>query len=96
MTQVSEASAIVLIAHPTGLHARPAVKLTKLAKGFESQIKLRPEGQEAWIDAKSIVKVMALKLRTGSRMHLSAEGADAPAAIEALQALVERNFDEDA
>lgn len=92
---MSQASTTVLIAHPTGLHARPAVKLTKLAKGFESQIKLRAEGQDAWIDAKSIVKVMALKLRTGSRMDLAAEGTDAPAAIEALQALVERNFDED-
>jgi phosphocarrier protein len=95
VTPVSQASATVLIAHPTGLHARPAVKLTKLAKGFASQIRLRPEGQEAWIDAKSIVKVMALKLRTGSRMDLAAEGKDAPAAIEALQALVDRNFDED-
>ena len=92
---MSRASTTVVIAHPTGLHARPAVKLTRLAKGFESQIVLRPEGQETWIDAKSIVKVMALKLRTGSRMDLAAEGADAPAAIEALQALVERNFDED-
>ena len=92
---MSEASATVLIVHPTGLHARPAVKLTKLAKGFASRIRLRPEGQETWIDAKSIVKVMGLKLRTGSRMDLAAEGEDAPAAMEALQALVERNFDED-
>ena len=95
MTLVSQASATVLIAHPTGLHARPAVKLTKLAKTFDSAIMLRGQDQDTWIDAKSIVKVMALKLRTGSRMDLAAEGADAPAAIEALQTLVERNFDED-
>ena len=92
---MGQASATLAITHPTGLHARPAVKLTKLAKGFHSQIRLRPEGQETWIDAKSIVKVMALKLRTGSRMELAAEGDDAPAAVEALQGLVERNFDED-
>jgi phosphocarrier protein len=92
---VSQASATVLIAHPTGLHARPAVKLTKLAKSFDAAVKLRAQGQETWIDAKSIVKVMGLKLRTGSHLDLAAEGADAPAAIEALQALVERNFDED-
>ncbi len=92
---MGQASATVVIAHPTGLHARPAVKLTRLAKGFHSQIRLRPAGQETWIDAKSIVKVMALKLRTGSRMELAAEGEDATAAVEALQGLVERNFDED-
>ena len=31
----------VLITHPTGLHARPAVKLTKLAKTFPAEIRLR-------------------------------------------------------
>ena len=30
-----------LITNPTGLHARPAVKLTKLAKSFEAQLRLR-------------------------------------------------------
>ncbi len=54
----------VTITHPIGLHARPAVKLTKLAKSFAAEIRLRglPDGE--WVDAKSIVKVMALKLRT--------------------------------
>lgn len=92
---MTAASATVLITHPTGLHARPAVKLTKLAKTFEAAIRLRPDGQEAWIDAKSIVKVMGLKLRTGSRLELAAEGSDAPDAVAQLRALVERNFDED-
>ena len=41
---MSQASATVLIAHPTGLHARPAVKLTKLAKSFDAAIKLRAAG----------------------------------------------------
>ena len=92
---MTAASATVLITHPTGLHARPAVKLTKLAKTFEAAIRLRPDGQETWIDAKSIVKVMGLKLRTGSRLELAAEGSDAPDAVAQLRALVERNFDED-
>lgn len=91
---MSAANATVLISHPTGLHARPAVKLTKLAKTFEATIRLRAQGQDVWIDAKSIVKVMGLKLRPGSRLELAAEGADAAAAIERLRALVERNFDE--
>lgn len=92
---MTAASATVLITHPTGLHARPAVKLTKLAKTFDAAIRLRPDGQDGWIDAKSIVKVMGLKLRTGSRLELAAEGVDAPDAVAQLRALVERNFDED-
>ncbi|MFO1068416.1 MAG: HPr family phosphocarrier protein [Geminicoccaceae bacterium] len=89
-----EAWALVTIAHPTGLHARPAVKLTRLAKGFKADVWLRPHGQEAWIDARSVVKVMGLKLRTGSAVELRAEGDEALAAVGELKALIERNFDE--
>ena len=84
----------VRVNHPTGLHARPAAKLTRLAKGFEASIRLRGLPDGAWIDAKSIVKVMALKLKTGTLIELEAEGADAGAALEGLTGLVERNFDE--
>ena len=47
--------------HEVGLHARPSVKLTKLAKAFESRIDLGLSPDGPWIDAKSIVKVMATK-----------------------------------
>lgn len=82
------------ITHPIGLHARPAVKLTKLAKSFAADIRLRglPDGD--WVDAKSIVKVMALKLRTGTEVEIEAVGAGADAAIADLAGLVERRFDE--
>ncbi|MGH6930782.1 MAG: HPr family phosphocarrier protein [Dongiaceae bacterium] len=84
----------VTITHPIGLHARPAVKLTKLAKSFAAEIRLRgaPDGQ--WVDAKSIVKVMGLKLRTGAVLEMEAKGDAAAPALAALQSLVERNFDE--
>jgi len=44
--------------HEVGLHARPSVKLTKLAKAFKSKIDLGLSPDRPWIDAKSIVKVM--------------------------------------
>lgn len=84
----------VTIRHPTGLHARPAVKLTKLAKSFPATIRLRGLPDGAWVDARSIVKVMALKLRTGTEMELQAEGEQAAEALDAIRSLVERNFDE--
>lgn len=87
-------NARVRVDHPTGLHARPAVKLTKLAKGYDAAIRLRGLPDGTWIDAKSIVKVMALKLKTGTEIELEAEGADAAEAIAGLKGLVERNFDE--
>jgi phosphocarrier protein HPr len=84
----------VLIAHEVGLHARPSVKLTKLAKSFASKIELGLSETGPWIDAKSIVKVMAFKAAKGSTLHFRADGGDAAAAIAALVDLVRRDFDE--
>ena len=83
-----------IITHKIGLHARPAVKLTKLAKQYDSAIRLRAGEDGAWTDAKSIVKVMALKVKAGQRLRFEARGEDAGEAVDALVALVLRNFDE--
>jgi phosphocarrier protein HPr len=84
----------VLLTHDVGLHARPSVKLTKLAKTFVSRIELAVASSGPWIDAKSIVKVMAAKAPQGSTLFLRAEGEDAQDAIDALVSLVTRDFDE--
>lgn len=84
----------ILIAHEVGLHARPSVKLTKLAKTFASKIELSLSDSGPWIDAKSIVKVMAFKAAKGAILHFRATGEDADAAVVALVDLVRRDFDE--
>ena len=85
-------TASVTITHPIGLHARPAVKLTKLAKSFAAEIRLRGSPDGEWVDAKSIVKVMATKAPKDSTIYFRAEGADAKAALEALVTLVDGDF----
>jgi phosphocarrier protein len=84
----------VTITHAVGLHARPSVKFTKLAKSFEAKTEIASADAGPWIDAKSIVKVMAMKAPEGTVLHIRATGADAEAAVATLRALVERNFDE--
>jgi phosphocarrier protein HPr len=84
--------ASVLLRHAVGLHARPSVKLTKLAKGFDSRIDLGLSADGPWVDAKSIVKVMATKAPKDSVIYFRAEGADADAAVQALVTLVEGDF----
>jgi phosphocarrier protein HPr len=91
---LSPLRATVTITHPTGLHARPAVKFTKLAKTFPATIRLRGAENGGWVDAKSIVKVMGLKFRTGTVVELEAEGEQAADALDALVALIGRDFDE--
>jgi len=83
-----------LITNPAGLHARPAVKLTKLAKSFAAAVRLRvgPEGK--WTDAKSVARVLALKAPMGQTLFFEAEGRDAREALLSITGLVGRNFDE--
>jgi phosphocarrier protein HPr len=84
-----------LLTNAIGLHARPSVKLTKLAKTFESQIEVGLSEEGPWIDAKSIVKVMAVKAVKGSTLYFRARGPDAAAAIIALRELITGDFHED-
>lgn len=88
-----DAEGQAVVRDPTGLHARPAVKLTKLAKRFEAAVRVRA-GDGAWVNAKSPNGVMKLKARSGERLVFAADGPDAAEAVAALVALVERNFDD--
>lgn len=84
----------VRLTHDVGLHARPSVKLTKLAKTFSAGIELAPASGGPWIDAKSIVRVMALKVKRDTILYFRARGDDAGAAVGALVSLVERDFED--
>ena len=88
-------SSSVVIRHDVGLHARPSVKLTKLAKGFASTVEIAGSPEGPWIDAKSIVKVMGMKAKQDSTLYIRAQGGDAVGAVEALKGLVESDFGED-
>ena len=78
-----------------GLHARPSVKLTRLAKTFASQIEMTAGTEGQWTDAKSIVKVMALKAAKGVTLRFRAKGPDRDEALAALKELVASGFAED-
>ncbi|TPI79436.1 phosphoenolpyruvate--protein phosphotransferase [Mesorhizobium sp. B2-8-9] len=65
-----------------GLHARPATRFVKLAKGFESEVELVKDGKA--VSAKSSVKLMLLAVKENQEVTVRANGADAIEAIEAL------------
>ncbi|MDJ0971836.1 MAG: HPr family phosphocarrier protein [Kiloniellales bacterium] len=90
---LTEALGEAVIQDPTGLHARPAVKLTKLAKAHQAAIEVRVGAEADWVNAKSPNAVMKLKAGHGATLCFRANGGDAEAAIAALVALVERDFD---
>ncbi|MGV7218222.1 HPr family phosphocarrier protein [Bradyrhizobium sp. UFLA05-112] len=82
----------VQLVHAVGMHARPAVKLTKLAKKFEAQISVRVAGAAEWINAKSVAKIMAMRAAHGSMIEIKALGGDAEAAVAALIDLIASDF----
>jgi phosphocarrier protein HPr len=84
----------VRLVHAAGMHARPAVKLTKLAKKFQAQISIRASATAEWINAKSVSKIMALRAVRDSVIEIKASGEDAEAAVVALVELVATDFPE--
>ena len=86
------ASGAVTITDPTGLHARPAVKLTKLAKKFDARIELCVDGQQNWINAKSPNAVMKMKAGHNEPLHVRASGEKAAESVEQIIALINRDF----
>jgi len=83
------------VTHGFGLHARPSVTFTRLAKSFPCTIEIKVNDSHVWLNGKSIVKIMGARIRRGSVLKIRARGLRAAEAIHALRALVERDFDED-
>jgi phosphocarrier protein HPr len=82
----------VQIVNRAGMHARPAAEFVKTAGRFTADITVEKDGLE--VNGKSIMGVLMLAAEQGSRLRLSAMGADAAEALAALGDLVGRGFEE--
>jgi phosphocarrier protein HPr len=83
-----------LLTNAIGLHARPSIKLTQLAKTFAGSVEIALSPDGPWVDAKSPVKVMRVRVPQGALLHVRTEGADAEAAADAVVALIRGQFHE--
>ncbi|OYX58105.1 MAG: HPr family phosphocarrier protein [Brevundimonas subvibrioides] len=81
------------ICNTRGLHARASAKFVKLASSFEAEIQVTRDG--VTVDARSIMGLLMLGAGNGCSIEITAEGSDARDAIDALNELVSRKFDED-
>jgi len=77
-----------------GLHARAAARFVHTASGFRSRVTASCDGRT--MDGKSILGILLLAASQGTVIEVTAEGEDEEAAMEALAALVERGFGEEA
>jgi phosphocarrier protein FPr len=83
---------VLVVNNRQGLHARPAAKFVTTAGRFAADVRIIKDGRSA--NAKSINQVATLGVRRGDEITVTAAGADAAAALAAIQALADDNFGE--
>ena len=83
----------MMIVNKLGVHARPAAMFVKAANRFDCDIYVEKGGER--VNGKSIMGLMMLAAGPGSKLTVIAEGADAIHALNELEALIKRKFDED-
>jgi phosphocarrier protein HPr len=76
-----------------GIHARPAAMFVKTTSRFESDVTVEKDGNQ--VSGKSIMGLMTLEAGRGTVLRVTAQGPDAQEALDALEQLVLRKFEED-
>jgi len=89
----SAVSKDMVVQNQLGLHARPASMFVKTATKFASEIMVEKEGES--VNGKSIMGLMMLAASHGTILTVTAEGSDASNALNELEELVNRNFEEE-
>lgn len=73
----------VTIKLAVGLEARPIALLVQTASQYDSSVYLETEGKK--VNAKSIMGMMSLSLKTGDVVTIRTEGSDEEAALEGIE-----------
>ena len=81
------------VSNKLGLHARPAALLVQTANKFKAQIKIAKG--EVQVDGKSIMGILMLAAEAGSLLVVNITGEDEAAAMEAMEDIFRRKFDEE-
>lgn len=79
------------ITDPVGLHARPAGLLAKAAKTLNSTVTVaKADGKSA--EAKKLMAVMGLAVKTGDTVTFTIEGGDEEANAAAMEKFCQENL----
>ena len=79
----------VVVRCESGLHNRQATYFVQKANEFSSSIWIESDNRK--MNAKSLLGIMSLGIVTGADVILSAVGPDEEAAVNALEALLQRD-----
>ena len=81
----------VILQNETGLHARPAGELAKLASTFKSDVNLTVNGKT--ISAKSILAIMSLGIKANAEIEIECNGEDEETALKLHKAIVKARLE---
>ena len=76
-----------------GLHARPSAMFVKVCNRHKCDIWVERDGEQ--VNGKSIMGLMMLAAGQGSKLRITCEGADCEKALQEIEELIQRRFDED-
>ena len=92
-----ELSREFVIPNENGLHTRPASVLVKLVKEFNSKVTVANlDGKNEPVSATSLMKIVALGAKKGSRLQFTAVGDDAEKVLDAIGKAIESGLGEGA
>ncbi len=83
----------IVVANRAGLHARAAVLVVTEARKFKARITITKGTQE--VDATDVLQMMTLGAAQGEELSLEGSGDDAQQAVDAVEQLFLRKFDEE-
>jgi phosphocarrier protein len=82
---------LIVIKNETGIHARPASLIVKLAQKYQSDIILVKNGNE--YNCKSIMSILSTGAKKGEEMILKVSGNDSEEAFHSMTNILEKNLD---
>lgn len=83
---------VLAVTPKLGLHARPAALFVQEAGRFKATVMVSKDGVE--INGKSVMGLMLLAAEHGSKLTIKVNGPDEKPALEAIERLFARKFDE--
>jgi phosphotransferase system HPr (HPr) family protein len=83
----------VVVANRAGLHARAAVMVVTEARKYKARVVLSRGLHE--VEATDVLQMMSLGAAQGEELTLDGSGEDARQAVDAVEQLFLRKFDED-
>lgn len=92
-----ELSRVFVIPNENGLHTRPSSVLVKLVKEFNSKVTVANlDGKNEPVSATSLMKIVALGAKKGSRLQFTAVGNDSEQVLDAIGKAIESGLGEGA